>query len=138
MPRSAKGPRLGCVQPATTTKAATPLSGSSRTPDTSRAQAALQQTLLELNARLSNTSTRKHTAGAKAGGRDPAAIPIADVLNFYAEQVVPKHARPKETLQRIARLAVFFNGYKRSANSMASYAAPSSGHAAKRRQRART
>lgn len=37
----------------------------------------------------------KHTAGAKAGGRDPAAIPIADVLNFYAEQVVPKHARPK-------------------------------------------
>ena len=44
----------GCGHPATTTKDATPPSGSSKTPDTSRAQAALQQTLQELSARLSN------------------------------------------------------------------------------------
>ena len=48
----------GCDRPATTAKDATPPSGSSKTADTSRAQAALQQTLLELNVRLRNTSTR--------------------------------------------------------------------------------
>jgi hypothetical protein len=52
----------------------------------------------------------KHTAAVKTGGRDPAAIPIADVLNFYAERVAPRHARPKETLQRIRRLSIFFYG----------------------------
>jgi integrase len=112
MPRSAKGPRLW-LRPArndgeghhvavwiikdaghhqSTGCVATDIAGAER---------ALEQ---YLNA--------KHTVGAaKAGSRDPAAIPIADVLNFYAEHVAPKHARPKETLQRIGRLAVFFNGY---------------------------
>jgi hypothetical protein len=36
------------------------------------------------------------------------AIPIADVLAFYLEHRVPRHARPKETRQRIGRLADFF------------------------------
>jgi hypothetical protein len=48
----------GCDQLATMGKGGTPPSGSSRMPDTSRAQAALQQTLQELSARLSGTSTR--------------------------------------------------------------------------------
>jgi hypothetical protein len=39
---------------------------------------------------------RKHAAAATTSCRDPAAIPIADVLNLYAVHVVPKHARPKE------------------------------------------
>jgi integrase len=111
MPRSAKGPRLW-LRPARNDDegrhAAVWIIKDARhqqstgclAADLAGAERALEQ---YLNA--------KHTAGAKAGGRDPAAIPIADVLNFYAEQVVPKHARPKETLQRIARLAVFFNGY---------------------------
>jgi integrase len=52
---------------------------------------------------------RKHTtAAAKAGSRDPATIPIADILAFYIEHRVPRHARPKETHQRIGRLADFF------------------------------
>jgi integrase len=52
---------------------------------------------------------RKHTIGAgRAWSRDPAAIPIADVLAFYLEHKVPRHARPKETRQRIRRLADFF------------------------------
>ncbi|HUZ32645.1 MAG TPA: site-specific integrase [Xanthobacteraceae bacterium] len=50
----------------------------------------------------------KHTATAKAGCRDPAAIPTADVLAFYAERVVPAHARPKESLRKIERLVSFF------------------------------
>ena len=48
----------GCGQSATTAKGTMSLSGSSKTPDIRRAQAALQQTLLEQNARLSSTSTR--------------------------------------------------------------------------------
>jgi integrase len=111
MPRSAKGPRLW-LRPArndgqgrhaavwiikdtghqqSTGCAATDIAG---------AELALEQ---YLNA--------KHTAAAKTGGRDPATIPIADVLNFYAERVAPRHARPRETLQRIGRLSIFFNGY---------------------------
>jgi integrase len=51
---------------------------------------------------------RKHTAQAKVSARDPYQIPIADVLNLYAEQVAPGHARPKETAQKIERLLAFF------------------------------
>ena len=50
----------------------------------------------------------KHVAAAKTGSRDPATIAIADVLALYAEHVVPRHARPKETRQRIGRLNEFF------------------------------
>src|SRR5579863_2934092 len=46
----------------------------------------------------------KHVAAAKTGTRDPATIAIADVLALYAEHVAPRHARPKETRQRVGRL----------------------------------
>jgi len=51
---------------------------------------------------------RKHTAAATESCRGPATIPVADVLNLYVEQVVPKHARPEEALARITRLGVYF------------------------------
>jgi integrase len=52
---------------------------------------------------------RKHSAAAaKASARDPDQIPVADVLALYAEKVVPTHARPRETLQKIERLLAFF------------------------------
>jgi hypothetical protein len=51
---------------------------------------------------------RKHTAEAKKGVRDPSQIPVADVLALYASDVVPGHARPHETAQRIERLLAFF------------------------------
>lgn len=51
---------------------------------------------------------RKHFAEAKKGVRDPAQIPVADVLSLYAADIVPQHARPHETIQRIQRLAGFF------------------------------
>ena len=50
----------------------------------------------------------KHLAEVKAGPRDPATIPIADVLNLYTTEVVPNHARPHETRARIERLSDFF------------------------------
>jgi integrase len=59
-------------------------------------------------AALERHLNRKHTAAAQSGKRDPAATPIADVLNLYAAEIAPQHARPREALQHIARLAAFF------------------------------
>lgn len=53
---------------------------------------------------------RKHAAAATASCRDPASIPIADVLSLYAANVVPRHARPREALAKVGRLAAFFRG----------------------------
>jgi hypothetical protein len=53
---------------------------------------------------------RKHTAAAQRSVRDPAQIPVADVLAFYADKIAPQHARPKETIQRVERLLAFFGG----------------------------
>jgi integrase len=51
---------------------------------------------------------RKHLAAAKKGVRDPDQIPVADVLALYGDAIVPRHARPHETAQRIERLLSFF------------------------------
>ena len=51
---------------------------------------------------------RKHIVATRSSTRDPAEIPVTDVLTFYTAHVVPRHARPRETLQRIARLQKFF------------------------------
>jgi integrase len=51
---------------------------------------------------------RKHQAATRRGERDPAQIAIADVLSLYAEHVAPHHARPKEAMQHIERLAGYF------------------------------
>jgi integrase len=51
---------------------------------------------------------RKHLAAIKEGVRDPAQIPVADVLALYGSDIAPGHARPKETAQRIERLLAFF------------------------------
>jgi hypothetical protein len=53
---------------------------------------------------------RKYAKAAKTGCRDPDQIPVADVLAFYGERIVPRHVRPRETLQRIERLLTFFVG----------------------------
>src|SRR5215469_12779468 len=42
--------------------------------------------------------------------RDPAAVAIADVVAIYTEDVVSKHARPKETAARLSRILDFFGG----------------------------
>jgi hypothetical protein len=40
--------------------------------------------------------------------RDPAHIPVADVLALYARDIASSHARPRETAQRITVLLGFF------------------------------
>jgi integrase len=59
---------------------------------------------------LEHYLNRQHADAAAKSVRDPAQIAVADVLAFYAERVVPSHARPKETLRRIERLIAFFAG----------------------------
>jgi integrase len=51
---------------------------------------------------------RKHLEAAKKSSRDPEQIPVADVLALYAQEVALRHARPKETGQRVSRLLAFF------------------------------
>ena len=59
-------------------------------------------------AALASYIGRKHLANAQAGIRAPAHVPIADVLALYGRDIAPKHARPKETAQRITSLLCFF------------------------------
>jgi hypothetical protein len=40
--------------------------------------------------------------------RDPGSIKVADVISVYADDVVPKHARPRETAARLSQLLDYF------------------------------
>ncbi len=44
-------------------------------------------------------------------GRDPADIPVIDVLNIYDRDVVSDHARPIETAQRLVKLGEFWEPF---------------------------
>lgn len=50
----------------------------------------------------------KQIRSAETGIRVPADIAIGDVIALYARDVVPRHARPKETDQRLEKLLSFF------------------------------
>jgi len=45
---------------------------------------------------------------ARQRGRDPDGILIADVVNVYLSDIVPTHAKPKETAARLIRVLTFF------------------------------
>jgi integrase len=57
---------------------------------------------------LADYINRKHVKEARKGVRDPAQIPVADVLSLYGADIAPKHGRPKETAAKIKRLLDFF------------------------------
>jgi integrase len=57
----------------------------------------------------------KHVRQVRSGSREPDQIPVADVLTLYLTDIVPRHARPKETMGRIKNLDSFFG------NKMLSY-----------------
>jgi len=58
--------------------------------------------------KLNEYNNRTHLKKAHSGVRDPAVIPVADVLALYLQDVAPKTARPKETTRRIMALLKFF------------------------------
>ena len=85
---------------------------------------------------LADFITRKYRPSRKHE-RDPAAIPVADVINIYLDDKAPGQARPKETAQRAMMLLGFFgdmmlNGVNES--SCRRYAASRSTEAAARRE----
>jgi hypothetical protein len=44
----------------------------------------------------------------RVSNRDPSAVAVADVIAIYSEDVVSKHARPKETAARLERILDHF------------------------------
>ena len=108
MPRRSKGPRLW-LQPArkdgkgnvieqavwVIREGSTKRSTRCGPRETERARAALRDYL--------NAKPTERTSDC-----DPSAVAIADVVAIYAEDVVSKHARPKETAARLSRILDFF------------------------------
>lgn len=56
----------------------------------------------------------KHVESAAQGQRRPDQIPVADVLAVYGRDVSPRHARPKESGQRMTALLDFFEDVRLS------------------------
>jgi integrase len=70
-------------------------------------------------------------------GRDPASIPVADVIGVWLDDKVPTQSRPRETGQRATTLLAFFEGKMLSSVNAAAckhYAASRSTMAAARRE----
>lgn len=68
----------------------------------------------EAEKRLAAYIVEKH-APARASGREPDHVMIADVISVYSEDVASKHARPGETANRLARVLEFFGTKRLSA-----------------------
>lgn len=62
-------------------------------------------------AALGEYIAEKHGAPSRDRGRHPDQILVLDVLNIYLADVVPGHARPEETKQRILTLGDWWQSY---------------------------
>lgn len=110
MPRRAKGPRL-YLQPARPARDGKPAERAVwviRDGSVKRSTGAgARQTR---QAEIAFAAYLAEKTAPRIGHRDPAAIPIADVIAVYAEDVVPHHARPNETAARLDNVLEFFKG----------------------------
>jgi hypothetical protein len=69
--------------------------------------------------------------------RDPGSVKIADVISIYADDVAPRHTRPKETAGRLERLLEFFGNESLiyiNKRTCGAYASQRSSDAAARRE----
>lgn len=64
----------------------------------------------------------KHEPRQHAG--DASRTLILDILNIYAQDVAPQHARPKETAARVLRLAAWWGDPKRAMQTMSAAGRP--------------
>ena len=105
MPRRSKGPRLW-LQPARKGVARknhrAGRLGHPRRLDQNAALDAARAKLQQAARRLKDYLNAKPTE--RVSDRDPSIVPIADVVAIYSEDVVRKHARPKETAARLSRI----------------------------------
>ena len=62
------------------------------------------------NRALAAHINRQHEQAATTGPRSIEKIPVADVLNIYAKQIVPNISNPHAAVHRLKRLGAFFGG----------------------------
>jgi integrase len=102
MPRRSKGPRLW-LQPARKgEKAVWVIREGSIKRSTGCGAGEIEQATRKLRDYLNAKPTQR------IGDRDPSSVFVADVVAIYSEDVVPKHARPKETAARLETILDFF------------------------------
>jgi integrase len=102
MPRRSKGPHLW-YRPASATHAARYIILDA---GTQLSLGSITQT--EAERALADYIAEKHRGLISTTKREPDKIPVADVLEIYARDVAPGHARPDRTAQSLRRLADFF------------------------------
>ena len=102
MSQHSRAPAYGFAPREQTKKA----SGSSAMAESKSARDALSLSLSRLK-RPSPTTSPANTS-LNRSSRAPSQVRIADVLNIYAQDVAPKHARPYETAHRLNALAEYW------------------------------
>src|SRR4051794_8009952 len=102
MPQRTKGIRLW-LQPATKLEAATWVIRDRK--QKIRTGCSKEQ-IAEAERRLADYIVQKHQAPRSR--LDPSEVKVADVIALYADDVVPQHARPKDTVARLDRLLDYF------------------------------
>jgi integrase len=111
MPEAAKGPRLWLRRErrdrsgAVTHKARWFIRDDGRYQEGTRCGINDRERAVQL---LAEYIARKRLDGAPRGARDPAAVPVADVIARYVRDVAAKRARSKEAAQRAKALLAFF------------------------------
>jgi integrase len=105
VPRRSKGPRLWLRKKRAPRVAAWFILDDSRQHSTGLGARA---STTDKEKALADYLAEKHTVVTTSGSRDPSQILIDDVLALYARDVVPRQARPDETVSRIELLRVYF------------------------------
>lgn len=110
MPRIAKGPRLWLrkARRDANGRITHPAAWIVRDGDYQQGTGCLQGDRDGAEQALRDYIATKHTKEARGGSRDPADIPVADVLTIYLRDKAGKHARPHETRKRAEFLFGFF------------------------------
>jgi len=103
MPQHAKGIRLWLRPAYGHRPAAWVIRDGSQQISTGCAQGARE----EAEKRLAAYIAERHKP-ERLGGRDPLAVPIADVCAIYLDEIAPRHKRPDETARRILSVAEWF------------------------------
>jgi hypothetical protein len=108
MPRRTKGPRLW-LQPARKDRAGNIIEQAVwviRDGSVKRSTGCGPREIKRAEGRLRDYLNGKPTE--RVSDRNPAVVPVADVVAIYTEDVVSKHARPKETAARLERILDYF------------------------------
>lgn len=108
MPRRAKGPRLWLRRARRDRRRVVTHAESYVILDRGRQVGIGSVTPIEAETALAAYIKTKHRKSVRSGPRNLAAIPVSDVIELYAADVAPNHARPDDTGRRLERVQAFF------------------------------